>query len=561
MPYAPFLPTPRPNKRKDPVGTNVFYPNVNPVGSAAYFGIALPPPRRVSQTPPSARLFEALANSPAPNLPGLVPTAASRKARRSPPRAPNSLPAPHPSVPPIDPVSVARLKAQSAKSTYSDLPYDPYSTSTEFPFPTSPSTSPVIHHAHGTPVYDLPHFSTLNISTPQQGDRTPFDSPADINIVSPPDVETSLPPSAIFADGAFDSSPVMPPPSVKPKTAVESSINISSIHLANAHRSAGSPSLHPGSPHCNTHRPISPGSIPHRQPSWLVESNNFMRRGSAPQLQNSQVWLPHRPASPLAALQSSPFARPVFIREQSIPEIPSSESIFNYNYSFPPTQPLPPTPVNALDLDLGAEVGHPFFSTSESIVAPEPEQPLHTSEVAHKYLAEKVLPIEFEKRYTVGDELGSGGFGFVCVATQTGFENTPGVEVAVKFVFKAKLANDKSSTIEGEPVESYVLRGLNHPGVIKFIALFEDAEFFYLVSPSKYRFSNLKPLTSLGTRAPRRAMGARTHSRIQGPPPPRYCKHLYSACDAIFAQLQPECVSQFAIHSCAGMFGAQHAYS
>jgi len=65
---------------------------------------------------------------------------------------------------------------------------------------------------------------------------------------------------------------------------------------------------------------------------------------------------------------------------------------------------------------------------------------------------------EFVKRYEVHDELGSGGFGFVCSAVQTGHGNILGKEVAVKFIFKDRIAECDQGLIHGEPVESYVLK-------------------------------------------------------------------------------------------------------
>ncbi len=77
---------------------------------------------------------------------------------------------------------------------------------------------------------------------------------------------------------------------------------------------------------------------------------------------------------------------------------------------------------------------------------------------------------------------GSGGSGFVCSAVQTGYENERGVEVAVKFIFKSRLAETDDASIKGEPVESFVLSRCVHPNIVAFHDLFEDREFWYLVS-------------------------------------------------------------------------------
>jgi hypothetical protein len=58
------------------------------------------------------------------------------------------------------------------------------------------------------------------------------------------------------------------------------------------------------------------------------------------------------------------------------------------------------------------------------------------------------------------------------------------VEVAVKFIFKERINTVEWGTIDGEPVESFVLARIQHPGVIGFIGLYQDDEFFYLVRSS-----------------------------------------------------------------------------
>lgn len=104
------------------------------------------------------------------------------------------------------------------------------------------------------------------------------------------------------------------------------------------------------------------------------------------------------------------------------------------------------------------------------------------SEVAAEALYSRILDAEFVKRYEIRDELGHGGFGFVCSAVQTGYQNQPGVEVAVKFIYKNRIKEWDQAVMHGEPVESYVLSRCRHPNIIAYVSLFEDTEFWYLVS-------------------------------------------------------------------------------
>lgn len=100
--------------------------------------------------------------------------------------------------------------------------------------------------------------------------------------------------------------------------------------------------------------------------------------------------------------------------------------------------------------------------------------------VAAKYLSKHVLNPEFVRRYQIGDELGSGGFGFVVAARQI----SDGREVAIKFIHKDKVPVHgwiRDPELDYIPMEIYVIKNLPHPGVIKFIDMFDDHKFFYLV--------------------------------------------------------------------------------
>ncbi|KAH8923695.1 Pkinase-domain-containing protein [Atractiella rhizophila] len=85
----------------------------------------------------------------------------------------------------------------------------------------------------------------------------------------------------------------------------------------------------------------------------------------------------------------------------------------------------------------------------------------------------------FLSTYTIVEELGSGGFGFVVKAVH----NVSGREAAVKFVVKERVT--RSGWIKRDerkvPMEAYLLRKLRHPGIVEFIDLFEDDVYFYLV--------------------------------------------------------------------------------
>lgn len=91
-----------------------------------------------------------------------------------------------------------------------------------------------------------------------------------------------------------------------------------------------------------------------------------------------------------------------------------------------------------------------------------------------------MLNPEFAQRYVVGDELGSGGFGFVVSAKRT----LDGREVAVKFIHKDKVPVHgwiQDGRLGYIPMEIYVIKNFSHPGMIAYLDMYDDFKFFYLV--------------------------------------------------------------------------------
>ncbi len=100
--------------------------------------------------------------------------------------------------------------------------------------------------------------------------------------------------------------------------------------------------------------------------------------------------------------------------------------------------------------------------------------------VSARHLANKQLHAVFQAKYRLGHELGSGGFGFVVAATRVA-DKRP---VAVKFIWKDKVPSHgwvRDPHLGVIPMEAFALKVIDHPNVVKFIELFQDDEFFYLV--------------------------------------------------------------------------------
>ncbi|KAK3832900.1 MAG: kinase-like domain-containing protein [Linnemannia elongata] len=100
--------------------------------------------------------------------------------------------------------------------------------------------------------------------------------------------------------------------------------------------------------------------------------------------------------------------------------------------------------------------------------------------VSAQHLSHHSMVPEFVSAYTLGDELGSGGFGFVVSATR----NSDQKEVAVKFIFRDKVPLHgwaKDPELGVIPMEIYVLRNVAHANIIGFMNVYQDSKYFYLV--------------------------------------------------------------------------------
>ena len=148
----------------------------------------------------------------------------------------------------------------------------------------------------------------------------------------------------------------------------------------------------------------------------------------------------------------------------------------------------PDTPSNALLIDLGASQWAPCGMSLTPPVNSSTVLPQFSDAHREHPLANYRLESAFAQRYSIDDELGSGGFGFVVSATQTGFGNSPGLEVAVKFIIKNRLAAE--DLLDGRPSEATILSMCRHLNIVSFLDLYEDDEYFYLVSSQS---QNAKP--------------------------------------------------------------------
>lgn len=115
------------------------------------------------------------------------------------------------------------------------------------------------------------------------------------------------------------------------------------------------------------------------------------------------------------------------------------------------------------------------------------------------------LPELLVSMYEVVEELGSGGFGVVVRAIR----REDGYQVAIKLMWKHKMPKESWVPVRGwdeaepelcyqVPKEAYVLKIMQHPGIVAFEDLFEDQHFVYLLMEyfgSPWNFESLAPPT------------------------------------------------------------------
>ena len=442
----------RSSKQKDPIGAAVFYPNSLP-----------PPPRRSSQaTSATAPRLSSPIFAPAPQFSPPIPTRTT------------SLAQPGPSVPAL-----------------------PYEYATEYPFPrqTPPQRTPSSQLTTMLEDWNLFTPSPDSCVSSPLGHFAP-DSAPDLSLLSP----DALPLGDLIDDALIqdESSPYHPPRIIT--TPHKSSVVLDSpaprtgrfgINLSDRGAGRGPGRFYLGSPE-DLHLSPSTRPIPFRQPSW--GGTPGARRASVPnvsvRIEDSYSSSSYYPPSPLAhnpPLLPLPTALPPSV---VFPPLLEGEDIFSPAYSLGPSLS---SPNNGYTFPPQSSQTSLHFQSREPaplpVDLPHQPQPIYrsltrnafNSEIAAHHLQSWPLNGDFIRRYELGDELGAGGFGFVCSAYQTGFENALGVEVAVKFIFKDRLHEADYGFICDEPVESYVLKRCRHPNIIAFLALFEDSRFFYLV--------------------------------------------------------------------------------
>lgn len=265
---------------------------------------------------------------------------------------------------------------------------------------------------------------------------------------------------------------------------------------------AGIPPSPLGTPHSPSYHPSSPGP----PPSIDVEmANSFATPPSLrvlPSITTLSLIPPDSVGPSRIVCQSNERTSPQSIDQIvttaiSTPLTPTSSQTSNRSSSPNPHK-------SSIHLSISAGPLTPPLTPPLSVLRSLPPVPLIQlvpspaifTTLSARLLANHTLHPLFDKEYSIQEELGSGGFGFVVSALRS--RNGVETRVAVKFIYKNKVPShgwvnsrhwgDAPGLIQREdgarivPMEAYVLRNIRHDGVVGYLDSYEDAQYFYLVS-------------------------------------------------------------------------------
>ena len=142
--------------------------------------------------------------------------------------------------------------------------------------------------------------------------------------------------------------------------------------------------------------------------------------------------------------------------------------------------------------------------------------PLEAANYSHRFPVGHQLNEQFARSYTLREEIGSGGYGFVMVASRRG---SP-VDVAVKFIIRKKVPLHgwvQDSKLGRHPTEIWLLSRIQHPNIADFLEYFEDDVYYYLVRSVIQTTIGVAQLLWKGPRVARFSLGRETDARCGWP--------------------------------------------
>lgn len=146
--------------------------------------------------------------------------------------------------------------------------------------------------------------------------------------------------------------------------------------------------------------------------------------------------------------------------------------------------------------------------------SPDPPvyDPLDATMYSRRFPTRHRLNQRFTRSYVLREEIGSGGYGFVMVASRRG---SPG-DVAVKFIIRKKVpahAWVQDSKLGLLPTEIWLLSRIQHPNIADFLEYFEDDVYYYLVRSMIQNTFGVAQLLWKGPRASWFSLGREARAR------------------------------------------------
>lgn len=165
-----------------------------------------------------------------------------------------------------------------------------------------------------------------------------------------------------------------------------------------------------------------------------------------------------------------------------------------------------PTETRPLSLSISSSC------SSSGLPDPFARDPLDATMYSKRFPTGYRLNEQFAHSYILREEIGSGGYGFVMVATR----RDSSVDVAVKFIIRKKVPSHawvQDSKLGRHPTEIWLLSRIRHPNIADFLEYFEDDVYYYLVRLMVRTTFGVAQLLWKGSRASWFPLGRETRSR------------------------------------------------
>ncbi|KAH9274363.1 hypothetical protein BASA83_003361 [Batrachochytrium salamandrivorans] len=231
--------------------------------------------------------------------------------------------------------------------------------------------------------------------------------------------------------------------------------------------------------------PSSPSTTRWQLSSPLQSSPPVRTSSSLPVRTSSLIFNSGNQIYPKEKTKSAPphvESRPQPVKDSVKPSKPPSTALYPAPHVGPVAICAPSLTSEAACLPTPASdihaTPHPQEEESEDV-----ERNRRQCDLAFLVNGKKKLSDAFHSKYVLGDMLGDGAFGFVATAIR----KSDNLEVAVKFIAKAKISRDLWVAFDRKhkelvPLEVALLYRMKHPNIIQYIDHMNEADYVLLIT-------------------------------------------------------------------------------